>query len=161
MPCSGAGAGAEEEAVSLKHLFVTNLDLDARVEGCEFFFWHEVLFLHQWNVYAYPTIQQHRNLIAICRKGDQVRKFLKTSLEVVSGLRPGGYNDFIGGATNSAHAEGLALDLAPEGMTADHARWRLQPLLDGLQIRMENKPASSWIHIDLRAPGETGRFFTP
>lgn len=147
--------------MSLRHVFRTDIDLDSPVEGCEHFFWRELLFLSNWGVFIFPTREHFQNLTFIARKAEIVRSILRSSLTVTSALRPPAYNAAIGGAKNSAHLEGLALDLVPDGMTADRARFLLVPHLDSLQIRLENLPGSSWIHCDLREPGPGGRYFVP
>lgn len=82
-------------------------------------------------------------------------------LSIISGYRPSQYNAFVKGSANSAHQEGKGCDFSHPLMKADQVREVLLPYLDTLKIRMEDLPESSWIHIDIKDPGPSGRFFKP
>ena len=85
---------------------------------------------------------------------------LNCPLRITSWYRPGAYNIEIGGARNSYHTKGLAVDFQPLGMDCDDARKELEPILEKLEIRMEKKPGSNWVHIDLGKVGYS-RYFIP
>lgn len=138
-----------------------NVKLDELIPGCANFRWYEVLYLHEWDTYCYPTYEQVQNLQSICWRAEIVRKILNSPLSVVSGLRPAAYNDWIGGRIASAHLDGFALDLKSERMSADSVRAKLVPKLAELDIRLENLPGTLWFHIDGRDPGDGQRFFVP
>lgn len=137
-----------------------HLVLEDRIGLCEHFVWGEVLWLNTWKIHVYPTEDQCSELIKISLKLDWIRKHFNKPIHVTSGLRPRIYNQEIGGALNSAHIEGKALDFKVSGISADEVRARLLPFLDRLKIRMEDLPGSSWVHIDNR-PRVGNRFFKP
>jgi hypothetical protein len=59
------------------------------------------------------------------------------------------------------HAMNLACDFdCNSTMSIDDVKSKLEPLLAQLGIRME-RGTTSWIHVDLRQPGPSGRYFTP
>lgn len=134
--------------------------LDDCVPGSEHFRWREILWLHEWEIYAYPEVEHYGNLLDLCKKLELIRKALSTSLEIVSGYRPVQYNEWIGGATLSQHCLGAAVDFRSPKFSAEFMRQRLKPLLDSFHIRMENLPNSSWVHVDIREAGPGGRFFS-
>jgi hypothetical protein len=76
------------------------------------------------------------------------------------------YNALVGGAKNSAHLEGKAVDftLGDSASNKTFADW-LQGTkqLETQGLRMEDNSASNWawIHLDSRAPGPSGRVFIP
>ena len=139
------------------------LDPDDKVT--EHFRWAEVLWLQQWKVFVYPTKQQAKNLIKICKKLELVRKMFDAPLIITSGLRPGYYNSYIGGAKNSAHREGKAIDFIVKGFdtysACNQVRNMIKPYLSDWKIRMENYSTSNWIHLDQKHVGPGGRFFKP
>jgi hypothetical protein len=61
----------------------------------------------------------------------------------------------------SAHTLGMAVDFSVATLKADEVRELLKPELERLKIRMEDLPGSTWVHIDTREPGGSGRFFKP
>lgn len=138
------------------------VDLNAYVMGCDHIKWREVLWLPQYRMYAHPTNDEHlSNLISICQKFDKVRHILGGHpMQITSGYRPEIYNAHIGGAKESAHMDGMALDFVHSKFNADDCRIKLFNHLEPLKIRMENKPGSSWVHIDIKQKGKQ-RFFRP
>lgn len=133
--------------------------LDDLVSGSDNFRWRELLWLHEWEIYAYPAVEHYGNLLDLCRKLELIRKALSTPLTIVSGYRPAHYNEWIGGAKESQHCLGAAADFQSPKFSADFMRTRLKPMLDSFHIRMENAPNTNWVHIDLREPLLGGRFF--
>jgi len=136
-------------------------DLEQSIGEAANFTWGEVLYLRQWAIHVYPTTEQYVHLIRIASKMQWIREFFNKPVHITSGLRPDKYNHLIGGAAGSAHISGQALDFVVEGMDCDEVRAQLLPLLDHLDLRMENLPGANWCHIDLRLPGKGGRFFKP
>lgn len=122
---------------------------------------HEATYLPSWKKYHQPTAQEKQNILRLALVLDQLRDFLEAPIIVHCWIRPTDYNQFVGGAPRSAHLEGLAVDFHVTGMTCDSVREKLLPKLDEFGIRMENLPGTSWVHVDIRAPGNTGRYFKP
>jgi hypothetical protein len=79
---------------------------------------------------------------------------------VTSWWRPPKYNKLIGGADESWHMTGGGCDFRCPGITSDEIRHQLQPKLEELELRMEDLPGASWVHIDDKEPGNK-RFFKP
>jgi hypothetical protein len=107
---------------------------------------------------------------------DEVREHLGAAVIVHITYRCPEYNKLIGGAGKSAHMArsdaqyGLiaACDFHADigqgstGANCDKVREILLPLLDSWDIRMENNgEGSTWVHLDNRAPGPSGRYFPP
>lgn len=138
------------------------------------FSWAEVLYLPKWSVWHEPTEEERANLTKLCLKMEQVRELLGEAINVSCAIRPSyvqapgtfyngkNYNILIGGAANSAHIKGLAMDFTVSRMTCDEARMHLEPQLEALNLRMERKSGSGWVHLDLYPvlPGHQ-RYFTP
>lgn len=126
----------------------------------------EALWLPQWQRLANDKDGLNKNyqynLIKLFETMDKVRETVKKPIIVHVAYRPPEYNALIGGATKSAHMTGQACDFHVLGMSCDEVRTLLLPELERLKIRMEDKPGSSWVHIDIKAvvPGGV-RFFKP
>jgi hypothetical protein len=135
------------------------------------FTWGECLYLASWNCFHIPTQQEKANIIKTCKVMDKIRDELGRPISVHCFIRPAvvncptspnhgkNYNAFVGGAKNSAHLLGLAVDWSC-GENCDLTRAKLLPHLDQFNIRMENLPKASWLHIDLMPPNPN-RFFKP
>ena len=136
------------------------VELEDNIPGCANFKWKEALFLPKWGSYAKPSLEEIENISKTAYKMEVIRAVLNCPLRVTSWLRPKDYNKAVDGARRSKHLEGLAVDFQPLDMDCDKAREILLPLLPGLEIRMEDRPGSNWVHIDL---GEVihNRFFKP
>lgn len=106
---------------------------------------------------------------------EKVREYLgDNDINITSWIRPlivscdnpryngQNYNRLVGGAENSAHIGGLACDFTVSRITCDDVRHLLQDQLELLQLRMEKKPGSNWVHLDSRQPppGQP-RYFRP
>ena len=127
----------------------------------------ECLWLPTWNRMATDAdglseiIKE--NLIELCTQMDLVREALHAPLTVHCCYRPEEYNKLVGGALNSAHKTGQAIDFDASG-NCDTTRAQILQLdlLSKLRLRMEDLPASSWVHLDTRPPSsEEHRFFKP
>lgn len=140
---------------------MATINIEELVPGCKYFRWKEVLYLNRWGIHVLPTDVQYLNLIKVCKKADLVRAYLDTPMTITSALRPTKYNELIGGARFSHHKLGKALDFQCRKIKPDRIRELLEPVLDDFEIRMEDLPGSSWVHIDIAEPGKTGRFFKP
>lgn len=136
-------------------------DCSAQIANCIHFKWEEFLSCPQWEVACCPPPDIQKNLILVAKKMERIRSIVGGPLIVTSGWRPEKYNELIGGASRSAHKDGLACDFQHPSISADELREKLFPYLEKLKIRMENLPGSSWVHIDLKKPGRSGRYFKP
>jgi len=111
---------------------------------------------------VYPPFDVYHNLIRVMSRLHWIREFFRQPIIITSGYRPILYNKDIGGARHSAHIRGMAVDFKIKGVDPDEARRQLLPLLDHLNLRMEDLPGASWLHIDVREPTAFGgRFFKP
>ncbi len=134
--------------------------LDALVEGSQFFRYREFLWLPQWSICAFPTPVQLANIKKVAVVMDEIRKRFGKPIVITSGLRPTKYNEWrypngVGGAKASAHIEGKACDFQVVTIPPDEVQHELSAHLENLKIRMErNTP--SWTHIDIRDPGAEG-----
>lgn len=137
------------------------IELRNKIFGCRNFEWHEALWLPTWQVAVFPTNDVKRNIEDFAQIMEQIRGIFGQPITVHSWYRPPIYNREIGGAGRSAHMEGIAVDFSVYGFSCDYVRSHLLPHLDGLNIRMEKKPGSDWVHVDSRDPGPSGRYFVP
>lgn len=143
------------------------LDLGETIPGTTHFRWKEFLWLPQWKEHIFPREDVRDNIQKTARKLQDVRNIIGCPLRITSGYRPAAYNKQIGGAPNSYHTKGLAVDFRPapidgELIPCDLVRAILKDNLHDLGIRMERLPSGSpWVHIDLGEPGPTGRYFRP
>ena len=125
----------------------------------------ECLLLHTWRRLADETDvlddTVKANLVQACGVFDKVRDFLGLPMLVHSIYRPAAYSTLVGGSGHDVHTLGLAIDfdLGP-AMSIEDAKAKLEPKLEEFNIRME-KGTTTWIHLDIRAPGPSGRYFTP
>jgi len=139
------------------------IGLNCQIDNCQNFFWHEALYLPQWDVWVWPnTVKTKENIESTAKKMELIRAHLGVPLRVTSWFRPERYNrNVVFGAQYSAHVEGLACDFVPVGMEVKEAKENLKPKLREFGIRMESNLDGNWLHIDLREPGPSGRYFTP
>ena len=124
---------------------------------------NDCLMQHSWNRLA--TAEDGADfdkLTALCGVMEQVRAALKCPINVHCMFRAVAYNE----AQNikpaaDVHSMCLACDFdANEALTIQEVQETLEPLLDQLNIRME-KGTTTWVHVDTRAVGPSGRYFTP
>lgn len=146
--------------------------LDPKCQITPHFTVKDALWLPSWQVLHQPSEAEKANLFKLMNKMEEIREYLGRPINVHVTLRPlsvnapgspyhgRNYNAAIGGAPKSAHTLGLAMDFNPYSMTCDDARAALERELVPMNIRMENKPASNWVHIDLMPPNPN-RYFKP
>jgi hypothetical protein len=135
------------------------------IPGCQHFVWKEVLYLRRWDVHALPGEEQYHNLIEIAQKLELVRDLFKSPIHITSGLRPGLYNTEIGGAKDSAHKYGMALDFVVGQFrnfsSCNFVRDKIKPHLENFDIYMEDLCTADWLHIQTRPTKSGSRFFRP
>lgn len=132
----------------------------------------ECCWLPSWGVLHIADSFEQANLIKTCLLLEKVRTLVGAPLRIHCMIRPrsvntpGGlhdghdYNTFVGGASQSAHIVGLAVDFDVPGTSCDDLRKLLVGHLEEWGARCEDKPGSSWVHLDL-APVKHERFFKP
>jgi hypothetical protein len=122
----------------------------------------DALYLMKWNTYAYPNQDQLDNIIFTAEKMDEIFDLFEGKKIVNhSWFRTQCYNEFIGSTSAlSQHTQGKANDFHIDGVSCDDVREKLTPLLDKLNIRMENNKGKNWVHIDTKIikPGEARLF---
>jgi Peptidase M15 len=136
---------------------------------------HEATWLPTWGIYHIPSDSEKDNVLQTADKMESIRTFLGDNpVNVTCWMRPTSvncpgnkmdgrnYNQLVGGALNSAHIVGLAVDFTVSTITCDDVKFHLVSELENFQIRMEKRPGSNWTHIDLRQPlpGHS-RYFIP
>jgi hypothetical protein len=124
----------------------------------------DCLYLHEWHRLAdvdRDGVYLHK-LAALCQKLEEIRDILKCPINVHSMFRSQAYNeDQKILPSDDVHSQSVAVDFDCEPvMTIEQVKNALRPLLESLDIRME-KGTTTWIHIDMRAPGPSGREFIP
>jgi uncharacterized protein YcbK (DUF882 family) len=132
------------------------------------FTWHEALYLPQYAREATDadglTQIIRANLVVLFSKMDKIRDHFGKPMNVHVSFRSEAYNKLVGGAPHSAHMQGMACDFDVADMKCDDVRDDIEKngLLESLSMRMEKKPGSSWVHLDI-APVPTGgnRYFIP
>lgn len=148
---------------------------DPKAKISKYFTVNEALMLREWKRLANAedglTDEIKANIVKTAQKMDVIREFVGKPLLIKSWLRPPKYNVAIGGAAQSAHMDGLAVDWWTDengdghldGQDCDQLKELLAPKLEEWEIRMENNGRGArWIHIDLRAvPAGGKRFFKP
>lgn len=137
------------------------MKIDLEEQITEHFKWSEALYLPTWDIHCFPnTSTVESNIKLVCAKLELVRQVLKCPLAITSFYRPPKYNKLIGGARYSNHMLGLAADFQPVKRSITKSKLILQEYLEDFGVRME-KIKGDWIHIDLKAPGKSGRYFKP
>ena len=138
---------------------------DPTCQVTEHFTVSDCLTLHAWNRLATAEDGADFNkLIALCQKLEQVRSALNCPMNIHCIFRSTAYNleqNILPPTGNDVHAQCLAADFdCGSILTIQEVKDILEPLLDQLSIRMERN-TTNWIHVDLKTPGPSGRYFTP
>ena len=80
---------------------------------------------------------------------DEIRLRVGRPIRVLSGYRPHDYNRECGGVSNSTHIDGLAADIACDGLTTDQLREICEAVISN-RGGVAEYPKSGFIHVDLR-----------
>ena len=132
----------------------------------KWFSWSEATYLPQWKRLANEkdglNDEIKANLTKLFAKMDQIREHFGKPINVHVAYRSPEYNKLVKGASKSAHLQGLACDFDVKGLSCDDVRKDIleHKLLDSLELRMEDLPNSTWVHLDLMAPNPN-RYFKP
>jgi hypothetical protein len=132
----------------------------------------ESLYLPKWHCYHEPTEEEKANILTLAAIADEVRDIVGKPFVVHCWIRPTqarvqgpyngkNYNVLVGGARQSAHITGRAIDFHVEDVPCGEVRKLLVPELGRLKLRMEDMDGN-WVHLDNKAPfpGQS-RFFKP
>lgn len=123
---------------------------------------NDALMLHAYNRLATEADGADFNkLTALCQKMEEVRAILGSPMTVHCCFRSQEYNQAQGiSPTADVHSFSEAMDFdCNESMSITDVQAKLEPFLDQLQIRME-RGTTTWIHLDVRGVGPSGRYFT-
>lgn len=138
------------------------MNLEEIIPGAKHFRWQEALWLPRWSIHVFPNKEQIENIIHVASKMELIRSaFGDSPIKIHSWLRPEMYNRLVGGAIQSMHTKGGAVDFSHPHLKCDDIRELLLPKLSEWKIRVEDNPGSSWVHVDIREPSGAGRFFKP
>lgn len=118
----------------------------------------EACLIREFEELYEPTPSERYNILYMASLLDPVRVFLDAPINVHSWIRPEPYNGWMGGARESRHLLGLAVDFDC-GEDCDETRKKLEPRLSDFRLRMESVDGTSWVHLDFFA-GKSG-LFTP
>lgn len=121
----------------------------------------DALMLHSYNRLATQDDGvDFDKLQSLCNKMDQVVNVLGCPLNVHCMFRSQQYNrDQNINPAADVHSMSEACDFdCNQIMSIDAVKAKLEPQLESLGIRMEFG-TTSWVHLDLRAPGPSGRYF--
>jgi hypothetical protein len=134
----------------------------------KYFIVKEALYLPSWQALHIPSKVEQENILKLAEKMDLVREFIKSTISVHCWIRPvlnnpaspyhgQDYNAHVKGAPGSSHKTGLAVDWSCIGSNCDDLRKFLIGKLAEWDLRMEDLPKSTWIH--LAADYKTGNYF--
>jgi hypothetical protein len=140
---------------------------DAACHVTSHFTVEDTIMLHSWNRLATEddglNDESKAKLIALCQKMEEVRTHLGCPIKVHCMYRSPAYNieqKIMLPTGMDVHAHFLAVDFdCSPNLTIQEIKDKMEPVLEDLGIRME-RGTGSWVHLDLRAPGPSGRYFT-
>lgn len=123
----------------------------------------DACFLHNWNRLA--TIEEGMDTLkleTLCKKLEEIRTLLNVPMNIHSMFRSEKYNQeqkIFMPTGRDVHALSCAADFdcAPH-LTIEQVKEILIPKLEELGIRLEYG-TTNWVHLDLRAPGPSSRYF--
>lgn len=125
----------------------------------------DAITLHSWNRLATEDDglddDGKTKLIALCEMMEKVRTHLGCPINVHCMFRSQEYNkEVVKAIPDDVHAQFLACDFdCSPALTIEEVKEKMEPVLEDLGIRME-KSTPTWVHLDLREPGPSGRYFT-
>ncbi len=123
----------------------------------------DALTLHAWNRLANEsdglTDEVKANIVSVCNKMEEIRSVLGCAITVHCIYRSPDYNaQVVKAIPHDVHSMGMAVDFDCNGHhTIDEIHTILEPLLEKLGIRMEQK-TPTWVHIDIHPVGHA-RYF--
>lgn len=130
---------------------------------------HEATWLPSWSIYHTPSEDEKTNILNTVSKMELIRAYVNAPINVHVWIRPSivnnpnssyngqNYNEYVGGASNSAHITGLAVDFDVQGISCGDIKAKLLIKLQEFNIRCESD-TTNWVHIDLY-PANPNRYF--
>ena len=155
------------------------IDHKAFITSLHYFTWGEALYLPSYDTYHIPTDEEIANIIELAGRLDRARVLLSVPFKINCWIRPTSvncsnpkfqgknYNLLVGGAKNSSHINGCAVDFIAVGLSVDEAQNILKPMLPSYKIAMElngKVVKRNWLHAQSRPlPSSVTpyRFFLP
>ncbi len=128
-------------------LLKTGMPADGNLKANSSFSWQELLK----NQKEIPSIEVLNNLLTLANAlyNFKIRLFQGRPIIITSGWRSVNYNRSIGGAINSYHVKGMALDFVVEGFSVEKVNKLLNPLWNGgIECSTKEHPMN-WIHLDM------------
>lgn len=125
----------------------------------------EATSLRNWNRLANEdddglTVDIRASLLDTCVIMEAIRAHLGSPILVHCMFRSEKYNTEQGiHPAKDVHSMGMACDFNCPGVSIQEVKDKLEPVLEKFNIRME-KGTTTWVHIDTRQPGPSGRYFT-
>lgn len=121
----------------------------------------DCITLHNWNRLATEADGVDFDaMVALCEKMEQVRDLLGCAIKVHCMFRSQDYNKEQGIKPDDVHSKNIAADFdCSPALSIQEVKDKLEPELENLGIRME-RGTTTWVHVDTRAPGPSGRYFT-
>lgn len=135
----------------------------------------EATYLPKWDICHSPSDDEKKEIVRLAAIVDLVRDYFAAPINVHVWIRPnkanipgnendgGDYNKLIGGASNSAHIYGMAVDFDISGIKCIDAQQRMnnENKLVEWNLRCEdNGPLATWVHLDTRpVPAGGHRWF--
>jgi len=124
---------------------------------------NDCLMLHNWNRLATEADgADFDKLEALCQKLEQIRTLVGQPFNIHCMFRSKEYNleqNILPPTGADVHSMSIAADLdCNPNLTIQEVKDILVPQLEDLGIRLEFG-TTSWVHIDLHAPGPSGRYF--
>ena len=121
-----------------------DIKLDEMIGESQYFTWREALFLPRLNEYYWPNAIEIENIKKLACKLDRVRDFFKTPFKINVWIRPINfksknnaiinYNAMVGGAKNSAHISGSAVDGYFFGLDIDSCIKKITPFFNNVFV---------------------------
>ena len=104
-----------------------------------------------------PDADVQANLLILAQGLERIRKLLGKPLIISSGYRSPKVNAGIGGAPNSYHTKGLAVDFTVPGMTPAQVCYELEAFKDQIQYDKQILEFGRWTHVQFPEPEEPPR----
>lgn len=102
-----------------------------------------------------PSKKQLKNMKRVARKMERIRKILETFILTSSMLRVKALNTAIGGAKNSQHMEGLAIDFTAPGYTVEQVINIIKA--SGVKFDQLINEFGAWVHLSIPEKGKKPR----
>jgi len=146
---------------------------DPKCQVTEHFTVHELTYLPTFQVHHVPSEQEQQNLLALANKMEEIREYIGKAINCHVTIRPicvnapgtpyhgRNYNALVGGALRSGHIQGKCMDFNFYEIVCDEGRLLLETELERLNIRMEKRPGSNWIHVGIDWEPGMSRYFLP